>query len=65
MADFVPITAKVGNLVAICPTCEAIMNKRIGMAKLEQIRKQIDITFPQALKHIGDSHKLSLNSDFD
>lgn len=56
MADFVPITPKVGNLVAICPACEAIMNKRIGMAKLELIRAQIDITFPQALKHIGDSH---------
>ena len=64
MADFVPVTPKVGNLIAICPICEAMMHKRIGMATLESIRSQIDITFTQALKHVGDSSKPTLNSDF-
>jgi excisionase family DNA binding protein len=64
MADFQPVTPKVGNLIAICPVCDAMMNKRVSMARLEQIRAQIDITFTQALKHIGDSSLPTLNSDF-
>ena len=64
MADYVFVTPKVGNLVAICPVCEAMMNKRISTSKLESIRAQIDITFPEALKHIGDSSKPTVNSDF-
>ena len=34
MADYCPITEKFGNLVAICPDCDAIMNRRVSIAKL-------------------------------
>tara|TARA_R110000823_G_scaffold28045_91_gene81729 strand:+ start:3334 stop:3804 length:471 start_codon:yes stop_codon:yes gene_type:complete len=58
------VTDKVGNLEALCPVCEAIMNKRVSLAALPQICAQIDITFEQPLKHIGDSNQPNLNSDF-
>ncbi len=63
MADFHAVTDKVGNLTAICPCCESWMNKRVSLAKLPEISAHIDITFAQALKHIGGSNQPSLNSD--
>lgn len=63
MAEYQPLTAKVGNLRAICPTCESIMNRCIGLSKLEQFRLQMDITLPQALQHIVDNSQPTVNSD--
>jgi Helix-turn-helix domain len=63
MADYQTMTATLGNLSAICPDCDAIMNRRVSLAKLEQIRGQMDITMPHALRHIGESVQPSVNSD--
>ena len=52
MADYTPTTEKTGNLVAICPVCAAIMNRRVSLAKIEEIRGNIVITFPEHLRHI-------------
>ena len=63
MVDYVPVTATLGNLVAICSTCETMMYRRVNLAKLEQVRGHLNITVPQALEHIGDSAQPTLNSD--
>jgi len=63
MADYCPITEKFGNLVAICPDCDAIMNRRVSIAKLGQVCGKMDITFPQAMRHIVESNKPTVNSD--
>lgn len=63
MAEYVSVTETLGNLIAICPDCGKIMNRRVNLAKLEQIRGQIDITMPQALRHIVESAQPSVNSD--
>jgi hypothetical protein len=63
MADYVQVTESLGNLVAICPDCEAFMNRRVSLAKLGQIRGQLDITMPQALRHINERNQPSVNSD--
>ncbi len=63
MAEYQPITATVGNLLAICPDCELMMNRRISYSKLDQFRRQMDITLPQALQHITESHQPTVNSD--
>jgi predicted transcriptional regulator len=34
MADYVPITEKFGNLVAICPDCNCLMNRRVSIARI-------------------------------
>jgi len=64
MAEYKPITEKFSNLVAICPDCEIIMNQRISLDKLRQISEKIEISFPEALRHIVDRGKPSVNSDF-
>lgn len=63
MVDFQPVTPKVGKLTAICPCCYKIMHQRIGMAKLAQIRAQLDVTITQAQQRIGDSNQPIVNSD--
>lgn len=62
MADYQTVTETLGNLVAICPDCGSIMNRRVNLAKLAQIRGQLDITMPQALRHIVESVQPSVNS---
>jgi hypothetical protein len=63
MADYIQVTELLGNLVAICPDCEALMNRRVSLVKLEQIRSQLDITMPQALQHISERNQPTVNSD--
>ena len=64
MADYQPLTATQGNLIAMCAECETIMYRRVNLAKLVQVRGKLDITLPQALRHIGESAHASPNSDF-
>jgi hypothetical protein len=63
MADYQIITEKIGNLIAICPDCDNIMNRRVSLSTLEQISGKLSITLPQALEHIIDSNPSSVNSD--
>ena len=63
MAEYSPVTEKFGNLTAICPDCHSIMNRRVSIAKLGQVRGKMDITFPQATRHIVESTKPTVNSD--
>lgn len=63
MAEYRPVSDTLGNLIAICPDCEAMMNQRSSLTRLEQIRSQMDITFLQALPHIGESNQPTVNSD--
>jgi excisionase family DNA binding protein len=48
MVDYQPLTPTLGTLVGICPSCDAIIYRRTGFAKLGQIRGQLDITIPEA-----------------
>jgi len=63
MADYQPVTATLGSLIGICPDCGVLMYRRVNVAKLHQIRGQLDITLPQALRHIGESTQPFVNSD--
>lgn len=65
MLELKPVTAKVGNLVALCGECSGLMNRRVSMVNLSQLAAEWGVTFPLAGKHIGDRDKTSLNSDFN
>lgn len=64
MADYTAITETTGNLVAICPDCQTIIYRRVSLARIDQICGDLDIAFPQALRHIDESANLSVNRDF-
>ncbi len=63
MVIYVPENEKLGNLKAICPDCDSIMNRRVSLARLGQVGGKMDISFPQALQHIVESDKPTINSD--
>lgn len=63
MAEYLPITEKFGNLVAICPDCYSFMNRHVSMAQIGEFRGKMDVCFPEALRHIIESTKPSVNSD--
>ena len=63
MVEYSPVTEKFGNLSAICPDCDSIMNRRVSLAKLEQVRGKMDISFPQAMRHLVERAKPTMNSD--
>ena len=63
MAEYSPVTEKIGNLIAICPDCDAIMNRRVSLAKIEVVVGNIDITFPKDLRHIVKRTAPTVNSD--
>ena len=65
MADYEPQTEVLGNLVAICSSCESLIYRRVNVNKLEQVRGTLDITMPQAIPHIGERVQPTVNSDFE
>ena len=53
MVDYQQITKTKGNLVGICPDCEAVIHQFIGLARLGEIRQIFGISMPQVGKHIS------------
>jgi hypothetical protein len=65
MAEYQPVTAALGNLVGICPSCESLMFRLVSLAKLEQVRGKLDITMAPALSHLGESAFPTVNRDLE
>ncbi len=63
MADYEPVTEKFGNLTAICPDCELNINRRVSLARIWEVCGNMDITFPEEVRHIVESAKPTENSD--
>lgn len=61
--DYEPVTDKIGNLTAICPDCETLINQRVSAAKFGSVKAKMEITFPQALPRLSESCEATVNSD--
>ncbi len=64
MADYRPLTATQGNLVGLCPSCECVIYRRVNRLRLAEVCGNLDVTFPEGRRDIGESPTLSTNSDF-
>lgn len=63
MVEYSPVTEKVGNLIAICPDCDSIINRRVSLARIGEIRGNMDITFPKEQQRLDKRTKPTVNSD--
>jgi len=63
MAEYSPITEKFGNLTAICPDCNAIMNRRVNLARVRELLGNIDISYAEVVQQLIESPNPSVNSD--
>jgi excisionase family DNA binding protein len=43
MAEYQPLTATLGSLVGICPTCDALIYRRVNRTGLERARGRLEI----------------------
>lgn len=62
LLDYQPITEKIGNLTAICPDCEALINQRLGTAKFGSIKAKMEVTVSQAPLRLSESDEPTVNS---
>lgn len=63
MAEYSPVTEKFGNLTAICPDCDAIMNRRVSLSRMRELWGNIDISFTEPARQLIESPNPSVNSD--
>ena len=47
IADYFPISDSTGNLQAICPDCNTLINRIISQASMEALRGNLEVSFPQ------------------
>ena len=64
MAEYHEVTDKFGDLIASCYDCGTTINQRVSLSKIGRICSKINISFPKALRHLIESNKPSVNSDF-
>ena len=64
MVDYRIITKVLGNLVALCPDCESLMNRRVSISKLARVRGDMEVRMPLGLEHIVESDGPSVNCAF-
>lgn len=63
LAEYRPITESVGDLVAICPTCDSMMYRRVSLPRLDDVRGNLDVHMQKALPLLCKRDKPSANSD--
>ncbi len=63
MVDYRPLNGRVINVRGICPNCNSMMHRCVSIARIEQFIEKADITFPQALRHLGEISQPTVNSD--
>jgi hypothetical protein len=63
IADYQPRSPTSGDLVGICPVCEAMLYRRVNLAKLDAVRARLEVRVTQADSRINDCASPSLNHD--
>jgi excisionase family DNA binding protein len=63
MTDFTPISSTLVNLIGLCPSCNGIMHRCVGAAKLQEMRRTMDAASSEPLLHLNEISEPSLNSD--
>jgi len=63
MAEYEAQTPDKGRLIALCPSCEGLMNKYTSLAQLGKLSDKLEITLPTDQKHINKRGNPLLNSD--
>lgn len=64
MAEYISLTPTTGNLRALCSICTTVMHKAVALGTLRSLASILDVTMPQATKHIMDTLYPSLDDHF-
>jgi len=64
IAEFQLVAQQLGNLVAICATCDTLMYRSVNPANLQRIRGNLDVSFPVTPSRLDETRTPTVNSDF-
>jgi Helix-turn-helix domain len=64
IADYVPYGSAYGSLVGICPNCDAIIQRRVSQARLNEVRGDLDVFFSERQVRLSDRGSLPSNVEF-
>jgi hypothetical protein len=59
MADCRPLTPATGNLRGLCPDCDRLIHRVVSLARIDAVRGELEITFPQEGESISQGMLLS------
>jgi hypothetical protein len=65
MVDYVPGSATSGNLQAMCPICEAMLNRATRLRDLPRVMPGIDVRITPADERLRQTSRPSVNRDSD
>jgi hypothetical protein len=54
MVEFIQRSRSAGLLRAICPDCDRFMHRGTSLAKLEQVARNLDVTFARGQRRLED-----------
>ncbi len=52
MAEYRRLTDVTGNLRRLCPVCDRLIHRVVSLARIEAVRGELEITFPQEVEPI-------------
>ena len=57
------VTEKIGHLVAICPVCQSILNRRVSLSKVDEVCKGLEVSFVQSQEQLNESQSPIIKCD--
>ena len=63
LVEYVPMSAKSGNVRAFCEGCETVMHRRVTLASLAVTMPDLEIQFPEGDPRLIGSRSPSLNRE--
>lgn len=61
LVEYVPLSARTGNLKALCETCETVMHRKVRRADVAAAMPGLDVQFAERLLRLIGSRSPSLN----
>lgn len=65
VVDYIPRTATTGDFQGICPECDSILNRRVRLSSLDEVRGGLDVTIRDGDLRIRQRKEPSVNHDSD
>jgi len=65
IVHYKPMTGALGDIMGRCPECEIAIYRRVNRMKLDYIKGDLRVIFPQGLEHIEGRCAPSRNYDFN
>lgn len=59
MLDYLPINRVSGNLQGICPSCDALMHRRVSQSKIDEVKGRCAVSYPQGHQRLADTRSPS------